>query len=152
MSQTEGYIVPATPHVIVAGYGVPGRAVTELLEQHGINHCIVERNPATVTRCNHVGVPIIAGDIIDEETMRQAHIETAWLLVLTVPDDTVAVVATAIARRLNPSIRVVTRCHYISAGLKAKQNGAEAVVVAEQVVATALTELLHSMIQSATDQ
>lgn len=152
MSQTEGYIVPATPHVIVAGYGVPGRAVVELLEQRGINHCIVERNPATVTRCNHVGVPIIAGDIIDEDTMRQAHIETAWLLILTVPDDTVAVVATALARKLNPSIRVVTRCHYISAGLKARQQGAEAVVVAEQVVATALTELLHTMILSPNGQ
>ena len=66
-----------TNHAIIAGFGVPGRAAADWLDDRGISHCVVELNPATVTRCGKSGVPIIAGDVCREDVLRQAGIEHA---------------------------------------------------------------------------
>ena len=38
------------PYVVIAGFGVPGRAVAELLAFSGIEHCVIELTPQTVER------------------------------------------------------------------------------------------------------
>src|SRR5688500_3143522 len=74
-------------HAIIAGYGVPGRAVADLLASRGVPFCVVELNPQTVTRCAANGVRIFAGDAADESVLRQAGIERATLFAATIPTD-----------------------------------------------------------------
>ena len=53
---------PLSGHVIIAGFGIVGRCVAERLSAAGVPYCVVELNPATVTRLNHVGqIRIIEG-------------------------------------------------------------------------------------------
>ena len=54
-------------------------------------------------------------------------------------DEKAALEATQQARRLNPAIRIIMRCHYTSTGIEAKGRGADDVIVAEQVVADEIT-------------
>ena len=61
-----------TGHAVVAGYGLPGRAVGDLLRRHEIPFCVIELNADTVRRCEQV-VPIIEGDVTEEQTLRRGH-------------------------------------------------------------------------------
>jgi monovalent cation:H+ antiporter-2, CPA2 family len=129
-------------HTIVAGFGVPGRAVVEMLHTQSAAYCIVELNPRTVERCEQFGEHILEGDARDPQTLQRAGIERATLVVIAIPDQAAALEATRVARQLNPTAHIITRCHYISAGLIAKAHGANEVVIAEQVVAEELRALI----------
>ncbi len=132
------------PQFIIAGYGLPGRFVAELLEFRNIPYCVIETNEDVALRCSNAGTPIIFGDVRDEQTLRRAGITGAKFLVISIPDEQATFEAVAIAKRLNSSIRIVIRTSYTSAGLHAQQLGADDVVVAEQVVAREFFRVVES--------
>ena len=132
---------PLTGHAIIAGWGLPGRAIAEALERQGIPFCVIERNIEVVRRCLRGGVHIIPGDATAEPVLVAAGIERAVLFAATMPSDTAVLEAVSQARRINRSIRIVARTEYVSTGLKATRRGANEVVVAEQVVATEFARL-----------
>lgn len=129
-------------HVIIAGFGVPGRAAAEQLERRGRSCVIVERNGETVERCRRSGRRMVAGDATLPQTLREAGAEHARLIVIALPDDAAAIETTRQARLLNPGAHIITRCHFTSRGIEARAAGADNVVVAEQVVAAELVRLL----------
>lgn len=131
-------------HAIIAGFGVPGRAVADFLAAQGVEFCVVELNPKTVERCSHIGVHIIAGDVCNEDTLRRAGVERSSLLVLAVPNDAAVLEAVRVARKLSPTVRILARCRFISSGMEAHRRGATHVVVEEQVVGSEMTRLLQS--------
>ena len=122
-----------TIEVVIAGFGVPGRVVADALAQRGVHFCVIELNAATVVRCGKSHVPIIEGDCADPEVLIRAGIKEAHTFVIVIPNDKAAIAATTHARKLNPTMRILTRCHYTSAGIEAKARGADEVIVAEQV-------------------
>ena len=129
---------------VIAGFGIPGRAVAEALTALKKSFCVIELNPATVHRCELGHVPIIEGDCRDPEILKRAGIERAREFIIVVPDEKAAIEATVQARRLSPSIRIITRCHYTSAGIEAKNRGADEVIVAEQVVAAEVVRKIRA--------
>lgn len=130
-------------HAIIAGFGVPGRAVADVLAARQVPFCVIELNPQTVERCSHRGVHIIAGDVCNEESLRKAGVEHATLLVLAVPSDPAVLQAVRLARRLSAAVRIIARCRFISSGMEAHRLGANEVVVEEQAVAREMTRLLE---------
>jgi monovalent cation:H+ antiporter-2, CPA2 family len=142
-------------HVVVAGFGVPGRVVADLLESRGLKYCVIELNPSTCERCQLGGVPIHAGDVTNPDVLREAKIESAAMFIVAIPDEKAALEATRQARLLNPHVKIITRCHFTSAGFEAKRRGADDVVIAEQVVATELAAMVSerlSDVQQAASQ
>ena len=135
-------LITLTQHAIVAGFGVPGRAAAEWLENRGIAYCVVELNPQTVERCGKSGTHIIAGSVADEPTLIAAGIRHAAQLIICVPNDQAVLQAILIAKRLNPTIHIIARCAFTSAGLEATRRGAERVIVAEQIVANEFLRIL----------
>jgi CPA2 family monovalent cation:H+ antiporter-2 len=131
-----------TGHVIIAGYGIVGRCVAESLAAQNTPFCIVELNPATVSRLCHGPVPIIEGDISDEAVLRKAGIEHAAAVALAMPNEKSTLEALAVVRRLRPDVKVIVRCSFSSAGLQVAKLGGAA-VVAEQVVAREFTQVLR---------
>jgi monovalent cation:H+ antiporter-2, CPA2 family len=132
------------PSTIIAGFGLPGREMADRIHEVGKSFCVIELNPTTVQRCTKIDVPIIAGDCTDPAVLKRAGIERATLFIIAIPDEKAAVEATAQARRLNPSIRIIARCHYTSTGIVARANGADDVVVAEQVVAAEMSRMIEA--------
>src|SRR5882724_175068 len=118
------------PHVIIAGFGLPGRAVAEALDAMHVPYCVLEQNIATVHRCAKSGTHIVEGDVRDPEVLKRAHIESATALIIAIPDEKAALEATRIARQLSPTIKILSRTHYTSGGMEAKVRGADAVVIA----------------------
>jgi monovalent cation:H+ antiporter-2, CPA2 family len=134
------------PYLIVIGFGVPGRAVIDIALNSGIDHCIIEANPNTVKRCGSSRGLMIAGDARDPNILKQAQIERATLVVVAIPDEEAALQITRVARHLNGSAIIVTRCHYISVGFEARAAGANHVIIAEQVVANAMSAVVSPLL------
>ncbi len=137
--------------VIIAGFGPPGRWVAEIFQRHKIEFVVVDLNESTVRSQDNLGIPAIAGNIADPEVLKQAGIERAAFLLLTVPDEKAVVEATRVARELNPDVYIVARTTHTSTGMAARQMGADEVVKAEQAVARRFYELLARKLNVAPD-
>lgn len=132
-------------HAIIAGFGVPGRAVGEVLAARNTPFIVIELNPTTVDRCAHRGMHMVKGDVRDPQTLRQACVERASLVAVTVPNDETALIAVRNARELNPTAHIMVRCHFISNGMEAHKLGANEVVIEEQVVAQEFLKLMKKV-------
>ncbi|MDS0475245.1 NAD-binding protein [Natrinema sp. 1APR25-10V2] len=89
--------------VVIAGYGESGVAAAEALA--GTN--------ARVTVLDNVekeGVDVV-GDARDPAALREAGVDDAAAVIVTLDDDTTAVFAALVARDLNPSADVVVRAN-----------------------------------------
>jgi len=135
------------PYLIVVGFGVPGRAVVDEARHAGAEVCVIEMNAHTVKRCHTAGVKMVVGDARDPIILKQAEILRASVIVIAVPDEEAALQVTRVARALNSTAKIVTRCHFLSAGFQAKDAGADEVVVAETVVATHMSQVVAPLVQ-----
>ena len=124
-------------HGIIAGFGIPGRAVANLFEARRFPFCVIERNPATVDRCTTAGLPIFQGDATDEADLRRAGIERAVVVALAMPNESAVLTAIPLARRLNPGLKILARCRHVSTTMEAARLGADEVLSEEQVVGEA---------------
>lgn len=129
-------------NVIIAGFGLAGRWVADIFDRHRINYVIVEENPETVETQKGLGRRTIRGNIADPETLRQAGIDDASILILTIPDDAAVLETISLARRIRPDLYIVARTTHASTGMQATQCGADEVIKAEQVVARHFYEML----------
>jgi CPA2 family monovalent cation:H+ antiporter-2 len=130
---------PASPgvrHVIIIGFGLSGRSVVNNVIERGESYAVIEANPAVVERCALTGLNIINGDARQPEILREAGIDRAAVVAVTVPNDAAALDVVEIARGLNPTVRIIARCTFVSGGMEAARRGADDTVIAEQVVAT----------------
>ncbi len=137
--------------VIIAGFGPPGRWVAEIFQRHKIEFVVVDLNETTVRNQARLGIPAIAGNIAEPEVLKEAGIERAAFLLLTIPDEKAVVEATRIARQLNPDVYIVARTTHTSTGMAARKMGANEVVKAEQAVARRFYELLARKLNVAPD-
>jgi len=127
-------------HAIVAGFGIVGRMVAQQLEQAGLNVTLIELNKTTIERQKPFIRQLVYGDVRDPETLREARIDKADVLILAIPDEEQAVAACRVARELNPHIFIAARTNFFSKGMLASQAGADVVVVEEVVTARAMQQ------------
>ena len=118
-------------HIIVAGYGRSGKAVARVLRAAGIPLVIVELNHLVFSELNAEGLPGIWGDITSEEILRAASVESARILVLTVPDRSTVQLAVAGARRLNSNVIAIARASLSHHVIELRKLGIDAVVQPE---------------------
>jgi voltage-gated potassium channel Kch len=130
------------PFALIAGFGLPGRAVAEALGAKKIEFTVIEANAEVVQRCAATGVPIVNGDVRDVAILKQAGIDRATLVALCVPIDSVIAEAVSIIRSLNARAHIIARCAMTSTGFEARQRGANEIIVAEQVVAQEFVKML----------
>ncbi len=129
-------------HVIVAGFGLVGRAVTDRLRPTGAEVMIVELNPKTVRDQQAKGRSIIYGDVANPEVLETAGIHHADALILTVPDEEAVLAACKTARQMNPSIFIVARTNVVSKGFLAKGLGADVAVIEELAAAESMERII----------
>lgn len=130
--------IGATRRAIIAGFGPVGRFVAEGLERNGFEITVVDLNPRTIETLHQQSKLAVLGDIREEAVLRQAGIEQAESLVLTIPDEDQALAACEIAHRLRPHCWIVARTNFLSRGMLARGAGADHVVVEEVVTAEAM--------------
>jgi CPA2 family monovalent cation:H+ antiporter-2 len=118
-------------HIIVAGYGRSGKAAAHVLRRAGIPLIVVELNHADFRDLTADGLAGVWGDITGSEILKAAQIETARLLLLTVPDPGTVHLAIQRARQANPSVVIVARAARLDHLAELRELGVDAVVQPE---------------------
>jgi Trk K+ transport system NAD-binding subunit len=98
-------------HVIVCGLGRVGLRVATHLIEAGYEVVVIQRSwqDAPVQRALRMNIPVIAGDAIEAETLKQAGIHNARAVIAVVNDDLTNMEIAIASQTLEPQIRVVLR-------------------------------------------
>jgi D-arabinose 1-dehydrogenase-like Zn-dependent alcohol dehydrogenase len=135
------------PYVVVAGFGLPGRSLVELLAREKIPYVVIELNAQNCERAAAGGAAMICGSAADVKVLEQAEIRRATLVALMVPNDEIVLAAISHIRELNGTAHIIARCSFTSTGLEAVRRGADRSIVAEQVIARELTGITAELLK-----
>jgi CPA2 family monovalent cation:H+ antiporter-2 len=130
------------PHVIVAGFGVVGRAVCDRLSLTDATVTVVELNVETVRRQRTLGRSFAFGDVSDPEVLENAGIHHADALVLTMPDEDAVLRACRVAKKMHPDVFIVARTNFLSRAMVAHNLGANETVVEEMATAEKMDQIV----------
>lgn len=95
------------PKAIVVGFSSVGQAAWRTLEKLGMATLVIERNVDIVARLNRDAIHAIYGDAAHEEILLVAHVESAALVAIAIPDADIALNVIQTVRRLNPLIQIL---------------------------------------------
>jgi CPA2 family monovalent cation:H+ antiporter-2 len=126
------------PHVIIAGYGVVGRAVADRFARACIPFCVIEMNPETVRKQSRLGRSIIYGDVSNPAVLESAGVARAVAVVLTIPDHEALFRACPLIRSLAPGAIIAARTSYLSQAMVLHTLGADLVTIEEVATAEAM--------------
>jgi monovalent cation:H+ antiporter-2, CPA2 family len=141
-----------THRAIVVGHGAVGRTVARLLQENQIEPTIIELNLETVHQLRAAGIRAIYGDATRPESLHEAGIERAVVLVLSASGLQGSEEIIRLARELNPNIRVFARTNYLSEVAKLKQASADVIFADEGEVALSIIELLLRQLGATAEQ
>ncbi|MEM9066680.1 MAG: cation:proton antiporter [Planctomycetota bacterium] len=125
-------------HVIIAGFGPIGRALSRQLELRSVPTLIVDLNAETIRSLRARGNRAIFGDITNRAVLAEAGIVDARAVVVTVPDDQAVLKACRVVRSARPDVLLSVRTGLMSTGLLAREAGADLVTVSEIATADAM--------------
>lgn len=132
--------------VVIAGYGVVGRAIADRFAALGIEYTVIELNAATVRRQRELGRSVIYGDITNEEVLESAGVDDADAVILSIPDDDATLRACRLIRERAPQVFIAARTTYLSKAMIATTFGADHVTVEEMATAEAMArEVLQKL-------
>jgi CPA2 family monovalent cation:H+ antiporter-2 len=115
-------------HVIIAGVGRVGRAITRVLEAEGIPYISIDSNTAVVEEKRKKGQDIFYGDASHHELLALFKPERARAIVLTMDDAHAAVRAIENIQKYWPALPIFARSRDIRLGRRLHQAGAHKVV------------------------
>ena len=128
--------------VVIVGYGPVGRSVDRLLRHVGLPTVVIDMNLDTVNALARDGRIALYGDASRREILKQAGVESATHLVVTLPHSVNRGPLVAAARQLNPSLRILVRARYLRERRDLEQAGASAACFEEVEAAVALARTL----------
>jgi Trk K+ transport system NAD-binding subunit len=114
--------------VIVAGLGEVGHAALSVVETG-------DDIPVTTVDVADAPDVDVVGDIASRETLRAADVEDAGAILVCVPDDSTALLATVLARSVTPDVEILVRMSDSDATTKALRAGADYVLSVPRVSA-----------------
>ncbi len=122
--------------VVVCGYGTVGQAAAETVEAAGQTATTVDIEPME-------GVDVV-GDITEVETLREAGVQDARAVVLSLNDDIPTIYATLVINQLAPEVEVIARANSPDTVWKLYNAGADFVLslatVTGEIIASEVIE------------
>lgn len=101
--------LPREGHVVIIGYGRVGELTGHALAQVGAPFTVIESDLDRARRLNAAGIPTIWGDAGRHEVLERAELTHARAVVVTVPDESTALVAVAATRAIAPGVPILVR-------------------------------------------
>jgi CPA2 family monovalent cation:H+ antiporter-2 len=117
--------------VVLVGLGRVGLTVAENLQRWGMRVMAVDLDLPAVEAARRRGVRCLWGDATDDRILASAGLDSARLLITTLPDATSNEVAIRLARRVRPDIRVIARAHRSFQTARLDRAGADVVIEPE---------------------
>lgn len=129
---------------LVVGYGPIGKEVSKTLEQMEMTPVIIDLNVDTVTHLIQKNRQAVYGEASHPHILESAHIDTASLLVITIPDDKAMMRIVKIARQLHPDLPILARVRHKSLSSSLKELKVDFVCGEEEAI-KAFRSALHRM-------
>jgi len=118
-------------HLIIVGYGLNGRNLTQAARTAKIPYVIIEMNPETVRQERRADEPIYYGDATQEAVLKKAAIEAARIMVVAISDPAATRRTIAIARTLSPKLHIIARTRFLQEMAPLYDLGANEVIPEE---------------------
>ncbi len=118
-----------TGHTIVCGFGRVGQILCRDLAAAGMPLLVIDTNPERLALAESLGYPTIVGDAAEERTLRAAHIDTAQVVAVVLPDDAANVFVTLSAREVSDTVQIIARGERPDTERKLLRSGANRVVL-----------------------
>jgi Trk K+ transport system NAD-binding subunit len=99
---------PPAP-VLIIGAGKVGQAAAQALKRKGIEVHAIDRNGQALEAMRDDVTAVFDGDAADRRVLQRAGIQRASSVLLTTNDDAMNIYLAVFCRRLNPSLRIVSR-------------------------------------------
>lgn len=129
--QTKRQIEDLSDHVVVCGYGIFGRTITTTLSNTGRDIVVIERDEQqfeNIDRDHAIGVH---GDAQHEETLIDAGLERADVVIAAIDDSNANVQIAILASQLSPDVHVIVRVGDQTYSTLARRAGADEVIIPE---------------------
>ncbi|MDY3555893.1 cation:proton antiporter [Gemmata sp. JC717] len=127
---------------VVVGFGPVGKTVDRLLRDAGLTTVVIDTNMDTVAELRRQGQTAVFGDAAREAILESAGVAQASHLVLTLPHSADRAGVVAVARNLNPRMKIFVRAHYLRERGDLEQVGATAAIFEEAEAAVSLARLV----------
>ena len=118
-------------HTVICGYGRVGRELADALDRRKLRYLVIEYNPQIVRELRARNVPVIYGDAANPAVLEHAHLETARLLAVLMPDALAAERTTMHARAQQPQLDIIARAVSVGHLEGLRRSGATEVVQPE---------------------
>ena len=117
-------------HYIVCGIGRVGSNVAHELAVTGHAYVVIDTSQAHIDtyRERYSDVLYLHGDASEDELLLEAGLQHAAGVFAVTGDDAKNLVVTLSAKQLNPTVRVVARCHEVNYIEKIRRVGADSIV------------------------
>jgi Trk K+ transport system NAD-binding subunit len=110
---TLNALTPADPQprppVLIIGAGKVGHAAARALKRKGADVHAIDRNAVALEPMREDGVSVFAGHAADRRLLEHAGIHRVASVLLTTNDDAMNIYLAVYCRRLNPTLRIVSR-------------------------------------------
>lgn len=113
LKQEEDLSDTLEDHIVIIGYGINGKNVSQAASISEIPYVILEMNPDVVKQERDKGEPIYQGDACQEAVLEHLNIKKARVLVIAISDPAAARGITETARRLSKKVYIIVRTRYI---------------------------------------
>ncbi len=127
-------------HLIVLGYGDVGKQIVEVLLDSDVHFVVVDLNEQVLENANFA---YVVGNGADEDILKEAGVESASTVIVTLNSDTDVIFAILITRGLNPGSTIFARANSVRSIDKIYKAGADYVaslsIVAGQMLAKMTT-------------
>jgi monovalent cation:H+ antiporter-2, CPA2 family len=130
----------ARNHVVVAGFGQVGMAVTRHLVGLRIPVLALDYDPKRVRDSQAHGLPVYFGNAARADVLRAAHVGQARLAIVALPSATGGERVVGLIRQLYPQLRILARVPDGHTAERLRAAGASAVVVDGLTTARDLAE------------
>jgi CPA2 family monovalent cation:H+ antiporter-2 len=132
-------------HVVIAGAGRVGSNIAAVLAGMQLPVVLIELDDRRLTHAREQGLPIVFGDATRPTVLEAARVESARLVLVTLPSYTLARSIVEHARSLNPTVPIVARADSLEAFHALRALGVEEAVQPELEAGLEMTRqaLLH---------
>lgn len=127
-------------HVILAGYGVAGRALATRLASEQVQVVVVDLNAGLVRAATKDGFPAYFGDVASPDVLEHLGLQRAREVVLLINDPGALERAVVSIRRNAPQVAILVRTRYQGEVARLSALGADAVIAAEVEAGRAVIE------------
>ena len=130
--ELEDRTVGHSDHVVVIGYGLAGRLLTNSLNRLKIEAVALEMNSDNVELGRKLGDPVYYADATSEEALGHAHVETCRAIVIMINDNQAIERVISTIARMKVEAPVFVRTQYMR-GSEKLQNELPVNIVASEV-------------------